>query len=142
MGKVKGLRGLLPALVALCLLSVGCGTQQSADLFTVERSGKIPGANLTLLVNDSGTVVCNGGKPQPLPSELLLDARDIARQLAADSSKPITGDPPINWIYRFQVQLGAGKLDWIDGSLGLPESYLRLSQFTRKVAKGPCHLVR
>ena len=135
-----------PSLLALaaCLLGtlVGCGTQQSADLFQVTRTGTISGANVKLLVNDSGTVTCNGGKPRVLPGPLLLDARALSEDLAADAGKPVTGDPPVNSVYLFHVKSGAGTLDWIDGSLGLPNSYLRLSQFTRTVAKTVCGLAR
>ena len=137
-------RGVSLLALGACFLAtlVGCGTQQSADLFQVTRTGTIAGANLKLLVNDSGTVVCNGEKPQILPGPLLLDARALAEDLAADAGKPVAGDPPLNSVYRFHVKSGAGTLDWIDGSLGLPNSYLRLSQFTRTVAKTVCGLAR
>ncbi|CAB4866256.1 MAG: hypothetical protein F2799_02355 [Actinobacteria bacterium] len=125
-----------------CVVLAGCGTQQSADLFQVTRTGTISGANLKLLVNDSGTVTCNGGKPRVLPGPLLLAARALSGDLAADAGKPVAGDPPVNSVYRFRVKSGAGTLDWIDGSLGLPDSYLRLSQFTRTVAKTVCGLAR
>lgn len=129
--------------LVLCLVAVGCGgTQRPADLFLVKRSGDIPGANLTLLVSDDGSVVCNGGAKRQLPGDLLVRARGLTEDLAADAGKPIAGDPPINSVYRFRVRSGAGTLDWIDGSLGLPQSFLELSQFTRIVAKTVCGLRR
>ena len=46
----------------------------SPDLFVLHRTGQ--GSTLTLLVNDSGTIRCNGGKPKSLSDALLLDRRD------------------------------------------------------------------
>lgn len=134
---------LIPAAAMSALfLAVGCGTQASPDLFTVKRSGSIPGADLTLLVNDAGTVSCNGGPPRTLPDPLLLEARALARDLAADADRPIPAIAPLNPIYTFRVKTGAGTAKWMDGAPGLPASFLKLAQFTRQVAKGTCGLPR
>ena len=42
------------------------------------------GQRLTLLVNDGGTISCDGGKPKSLPDPQLLQARDLATSLNAD----------------------------------------------------------
>ena len=138
-----GLR-MVCAVVAACAVSaVGCGgTQQAADLFLVKRTGSIPGANFTLLVSDNSTVRCNGGPPKPLPGDLLVEARGLTEDLAADIAKPITEVPQVKPIYSFTVKLGAGTASWQDGSLGLPQSFLKLSQLTRQIAKGICGLKR
>jgi hypothetical protein len=134
--------GLAGALAAVVILSAGCGTQQSADLFVVKRTGKIPGANLTLLVTDNGTVKCNGGAAKPLPNELLLQARELTKQLAEDQSKPIPMIGVPNSIYDFTVTFGAGKVGWQDGNPYVPESFKQTAYFTRKVAKSVCGLAR
>ncbi len=130
-----------PAAIAVVLLAVGCGTQTSADLFSVKRSGSLPGAKLKLLVNDSGTVSCNGGPPRALPDNLLLDARELARDLAADKDKPIPAIGVVSPTYTFNVTLGAGTISWPVG-VPVPDSFNRLVYFTRKVAKGVCGLPR
>jgi len=136
-------RLLVASLVAAALLTAGCGgTQRTADLFVIKRTGSIAGANLTLLVSDDGTATCNGGPRKQIGGDLLVEARGLSDDFAADVGKPVAGDPPTNSIYRFTVQTGAGSANWVDGSLGLPESFLKISQFTRKVAKGACGLVR
>jgi len=136
-------RLLVASLVAAALLTAGCGgTQKTADLFVIKRSGSIAGANLNLLVSDDGTVTCNGGPRKQIGGDLLIEARGLSEDFAADIGKPVAGDPPTNSIYRFTVQTGAGSANWVDGSLGLPESFLKISQFTRKVAKGACGLAR
>lgn len=131
-------------MAALCAgLIAGCGgTQRAADLFEVERSGSIPGANLKLLVTDNGTVRCNGGAARPLPGPLLVEARGLTEDLAAQAGKPIAEVPKANAIYSFKVRLGAGTLSWQDGSLGLPAPFYELSRLTRRIAKEACGLVR
>lgn len=131
------------ALMIAALLVWGCGgTQRTSDIFVIKRTGSIAGANLTLLVSDDGTVTCNGGPRRPIDGSLLIEARGLSEDFAADIGRPAAGDPPINSIYRFTVQSGAGSASWTDGSLGLPQSFLKISQFTRKVAKGACGLAR
>ncbi|HEU4703782.1 MAG TPA: hypothetical protein VFS37_14980, partial [Conexibacter sp.] len=61
MRRVALAAGLVGAIVL-----AGCGAA-TPDVFLLTRSGSIPGARLTLLVNDGGTVRCNGGEPRQLP---------------------------------------------------------------------------
>ena len=50
---------LAPACRGPALLA-GCSGVKPADLFLVTRTGAVPGAPLTLLVNEEGGVTCNG----------------------------------------------------------------------------------
>ena len=74
------------ALVAV--LAAGCFDVQSADLFLLTRTGQ--GGKLTMLVNDGGTIRCNGGKAKPISNTLLITARDLADNLAKDAQKKLT----------------------------------------------------
>ena len=67
-----------PALAALAALAlVGCGFDvQSPDDFLLTRTGQ--GKTLTLLVNDSGTIRCNGSKPRPISDALLISTNSGA----------------------------------------------------------------
>src|SRR5215208_7035048 len=63
-----------PTLAALAaVLLAGCGSPAS-DIFEVERSGSIPGADLRIVVADDGTVRCNGGAPKNIGDVRLLDS--------------------------------------------------------------------
>jgi len=141
----RGLSVRLPLLVATVtalLLLTSCGTQTSADLYLIKRTGKIPGANLTLLVTDNGSVRCNGGPPRPLPNDMLLQSRELTKQLAEDQSKPIPMIGVPNSIYDFTVTFGAGKVGWQDGNPYVPESFKQLAYLTRRIAKQVCGLKR
>ena len=63
----------LALVVVLAAVLAGCGGP-SADLFVVQRTGSVPGADLEMLVSDSG-VRCNGGPEREISSDQLLDAR-------------------------------------------------------------------
>ena len=128
----------------LCAALIGgCGgTQRAADLFEVERTGTIPGAKLRLLVTDNGTVRCNGAPPRAMPGELLVEARGLTEDLAAEAGKPLNAVPPTNSIYSFKVRMGAGTFDWQDGSLNLPQPFLEMSRLVRRIAKEACGLTR
>ncbi|HYZ80523.1 MAG TPA: hypothetical protein VE571_04605, partial [Solirubrobacteraceae bacterium] len=78
----RALRGpaLAAVLVAAALGLSGCFDVRSADLFVLTRTGQ--GSTLTLLVNDGGTIRCNGGKAKPVSNTTLISARDLADSLA------------------------------------------------------------
>ncbi len=127
----------------------GCaGGTPSADLFVVTRSGTIPGAKLTLLVSDGGSVRCNGGPEQEISSDQLIDARAILHELEGkrDEDGPIDEDltlaPRGNSILRYEVRAEDGRVAFSDTSAGQPQVFYELAKFTRDIAKGPCGLPR
>jgi hypothetical protein len=125
------------ALVAVAALAAGCGTP-SADLFVVERTGDLPDAELTLLVSDGGTVRCDGGDEVPLHSDRLLEARELARDLA-----PVLDDEPRlpasdGSLLRYRVLAGEGEASFADTSPRLPPALAEVQRFTRAVARESC----
>ena len=73
----------------------GCGLDV-AVAGPVQGHADRQGQKLSLLVNDSGTISCDGGKPKPLPDPLLLQARDLATNLNNDAKAKLElpGTPP------------------------------------------------
>ena len=70
-----------------------CGGIKAPDLFIVERTGTVPGARLTLVVNEEGGVHCNGGRALKLSDPQLVEARAIQEELHGLSSKHATLAP-------------------------------------------------
>jgi len=136
------------ALAAAALLTGCAGGTPSADLFVVTRSGSVPGAKLTLLVGDGGTVRCNGGPEKPISSDQLIDARAILHELEGDEDTegPLTQDlhldAPPNSILRYQVRAEDGTVSFADTSKGQPKGFYEVALFTRRIAKGVCGLPR
>ena len=76
----------LLAVPLLAAALAGCGGSTGDD-FLLARSGQGPGARLTLVVADDGTVSCDRGKSRELPSARLLDARALTREVSDDARK-------------------------------------------------------
>lgn len=120
----------------------GCGTGKAADLFVIERSGKIPGARLTLQVIDDGFVRCNGGERRRLSGDLLLDAREIHRDLMPSAEEDLTLAPGPASVLRYRVRQQQGIVEFSDSSRAQPEAFSAVQGFTRTIAKRVCGLAR
>jgi hypothetical protein len=119
----------------------GCGAA-SPDVFLLTRSGSLPGARLTLLVNDGGTVRCNGGAPRALPDPRLLDARRIAEDLSDDAQKHLTLPAPRGSLLRFRVRTQDGTVTFSDVDAARRRELGPVVEFARTVAQDVCGLAR
>ena len=133
------MRRTLAALFTAVALA-GCGAP-SADLFEVRRSGPDRPANVTMVVNDGGSVTCNGAK-HPLPADRLLEARELARELAKQAQLGIElpPGPAANLSYRVRMQ--EGTVSFSDTSKGKPPVFFALAAFTKDVTERVCGIVR
>ena len=135
------------ALSATAAVVAGCGSP-SADLFVVTRSGSIPGARLTMLVGDGGTVRCNGGPEHELTSEQLIDARKITFELNGDDKDPGPATRNVRLpagpvtILRYVVRSEQGTVAFSDTSPRQPPAFYKVAKLTQDLAKGPCGLPR
>ncbi|HEX8120454.1 MAG TPA: hypothetical protein VF549_04230 [Solirubrobacteraceae bacterium] len=129
------MRRAIAALAAAAL--AGCGTP-SADLFVVERTGDLPDARLTLRVGDGGTVRCDGGPEKPFSNDDLLEARQIAKDIAPLLDKGTTLPPRTGSQLRFRIEAGEGVARFADNSADLPRPFAAAMQLTRKLAKEVC----
>ena len=128
---------LLVVVALLGVLAVGCGGP-SADLFVVERTGSVPGADLGMLVSDDG-VRCNDGPELDISSDQLLEARALARDLADVEQAQIPAAEPV--IFGFTVRSESGTLRFAD-TTRRPVVLPRLVRFVRGLARDVCRLPR
>jgi hypothetical protein len=129
------------AAVAAALALAGCGGE-SADLFEVQRSGEDPNADVDLVVNDGGTVTCNRGEPIGLPGKLLLDARELARDLEEQASLSIELPPGPGATLRYLVRVSNGRVAFSDTSKDRPAAFDRLVAFSADVIENVCKIER
>jgi hypothetical protein len=119
----------------------GCGLGvQSPDLFLLTRTGL--GGKLTLLVNDGGTIGCNGRPPRTLPDPLLLRARDLATSLDGDAKEKLRIASAPGSVYRYTIRLPDGTISFPD-TAAAGGRYPRLAQaelFTVQAAQQACGL--
>jgi hypothetical protein len=128
-------------LAAAAFVVAACG-QASPDLFVVQRSGQDPGANLHLVVSDGGTVKCNDRKPVAIEADLLLDARQLARDLQEPASLGVSLRPGRRSVLSYRARVEAGTVTFSDSSPTRPHVFDRLAAFTKHVAENVCGIRR
>ena len=136
-------RCAVAAIVALAGVGLlGCGARYP-DLLVVERSGSIPGAKLTLLVNDGGTVRCNGAAERRLGDARLLQARDLVRELKREARRRRTLPPGPGSILRYRLRMEEGTVEFSDTSpAARGGAFAQAQLLTRRVARDVCGLER
>ena len=125
---------------ALAAVLAGCGTPPP-DLFEVKRTGEDRNANVDVVVNDGGSVTCNG-KEHRLDADLLLRARQILRDLEPQAELHLELPPGPQAVLSYRAAMEQGTVAFADTSVRQPESFLRLAAFTKDVAERVCHIIR
>jgi hypothetical protein len=119
----------------------GCGAA-SPDLFLLTRAGSLPGARLSLLVNDGGTVRCNGGAPRPLTDPQLLAARDVTSSVMKDAQHDLKLPAPPDALLRFHIRSQDGTVTFSDVDAARYPELGKAVAFARTVARSVCGLAR
>jgi hypothetical protein len=134
---------LAAALGALCVggLIAGCGGGiRAPDLFVVSRTGSVPGASLTLLINEEGGVHCNGGPTLKLSDAQLVRARAIQEELHGPASKQLALASGPGSVLSYSVRDQDGTVRFSDNSVAQPAVLRQLTLLVLEVAQGVCHL--
>jgi hypothetical protein len=130
-------RPVAAVVAAAAVGSAGCGLNvQSPDLFQLTRVGA--GQKLTLLVNDGGTVSCNGGASKSLPDPLLLRARDLATTLDGDAKSGRRFAGTGAGVYRYTVRLQDGMISFPDTAAARYPELAQTELLALQIANGPC----
>jgi hypothetical protein len=125
------------ALAAVALAGCGLGVQ-SPDLFLMTRTGQ--GRALTMLVNDGGTIRCDGGRTRPLADPLLLRARDIATGLDSDAKHGLRIPAPANSAFRYTIKLQDGTISFPDTAAARHPELAQVELFAVQAAQQACGL--
>ena len=128
----------LAAATALC----GCGGVIVQDDFAVQRSGAGPGGNLTIVVNDAGTVRCDGKPAVPVTDPQLIQARYISTTLATPAQHGLTLPPQPGSVFRYYVRTPDGHVSFSDNSKDQPSIFPQLQLLTLQIAQQDCHLTQ
>ncbi|HEX3689104.1 MAG TPA: hypothetical protein VHV28_05380 [Solirubrobacteraceae bacterium] len=123
---------------ALAVLLAGCFDVQSADLFLLTRTGQ--GATLTLLINDGGTIRCDGGKAKPVSNSTLITARDLSDNLATDAQDKLTIPNAPGSVYYYRIRLEQGTISFPDKASATRNVLAQAELFAAKAAQQDCGL--
>jgi hypothetical protein len=133
------------AFVALVLLLTvalaGCGGGiASPDLFVVQRTGSVAGANLTLLVGEAGAVRCNGKTAPMLSDPQVVLARGVQEELKEAAAKHLSLAARPGSVLSYYLRDEYGTVRFADNSAGRPKALSELQQLVLEVAQKNCHL--
>ena len=132
-------RGAVAALAAATAsVLAGCFEVQSPDLFLLTRTGQ--GPKLTLLINDSGTIRCNGGKAKPVSNTTLIAARDLADNLASDAQSKLTIPDVAGSVYYFRIRMQQGTISFPDKASARRQVLAQAELFATQTAQRDCGL--
>jgi hypothetical protein len=127
------------AAVVASLALAGCGLNvQSPDLFLLTRTGQ--GKPLTLLVNDSGTIACNGAKAKSLADPLLIRARALAQELDADARAKLRIPRSRNTVAMYRIKLENGTITFPDTAAARRKELAEAELFAVQAAQQACGL--
>jgi hypothetical protein len=130
-----------------CVLAgvTGCGGIVSPDLFVVYRTGSVPGATLTLLVNEEGVVHCYSDPTHPgvehhLSDPQIIEARTIQEDLKVPASHHESLPAARGSVLTYEIRDQDGTVRFSDNSPRQPAVTRKLALFVLSVAEGVCGL--
>ncbi len=127
------------ALLVLATAVASCGADiQEPDLFLIKRVGQ--GETLTMLVNDAGTISCNGAKSKMLPDPLLLQARDLAGTLDKDAQAKLQLPAPAKSVYFYTIKVQEGTISFPDTAASRHSELAQAELFATQAAQQGCGL--
>jgi outer membrane lipopolysaccharide assembly protein LptE/RlpB len=127
---------LASALAAATALA-GCGFDvQAPDDFLLTRTGQ--GPKLTLLVNDGGTIRCDGGKARTISNTLLISARDLVDNLDTDAKAKLRIAPSADSVYTYTIRTQDGTISFPDTAAIKRTELAGAEQFVLTALAGPC----
>ena len=127
------------AFAVAAAFAAGCGLNvASPDLFALTRTG--PGKPLTVVVNDTGTIRCNGGPTKQVSDPVLLQARALVTNLDKDAKANLHAPPSASSVFRYSVKLQDGTISFADTSAFAHPELAQAEQFALDAARGPCGL--
>jgi hypothetical protein len=125
--------------ILVSVVLAGCGLNvQSPDLFLLTRTGQ--GPKLTLLVNDGGTIRCDGAKSKPLADPLLIQARAIATDLDKDAKAALRISPAANSVATYTIRLQDGTIAFPDTAAAAHHELAEAELFAVQAAQRACGL--
>ena len=112
----------LALLLAGAALATGCGGE-SGDLMAIEVSGGFAKSRgpLDIVLASDGRGTCNDGPSETVPSDLVIDARELERDLGDLAEEGARFDAARGGAASYVVRIKAGTVRWTEAGSGLPE---------------------
>ena len=113
-----------PAVIAVlaCVTAAGCGGE-SGDLMAIEVTGGVAESRgpLDIVLASDGRGTCNDRESETVPSDIVIDARELERELGDLAEEGARFEPTGDDQREYVVRIKAGTVRWAEGERGLPE---------------------
>ena len=131
------MRRIAPALIAGVLVA-GCGGE-AGDLMAIEiAKGPARGRALDIVVKSDGRATCNDGPEETISSDLLIDARELERDLKDLAEEGAFFEPTGAGRREYVVRIKAGTVRWSEGDRGLPRELPRTQLLALRLDRQLC----
>jgi hypothetical protein len=130
------MRRAVVVLAALAAGLSGCGGT-AGELLTISTTGG-GGPAYRVVVTGDGRGSCNGGNEQVLPSQHVLDAREVERELTdyAEKRASFTNGP--RGARRYVASTKDGLVTWVEGARGAPQVVAKAILLTQELKRDTC----
>jgi hypothetical protein len=126
------------AVVFAGLVASGCGSEPG-DLMAIEvAKGPARGRALDIVIKSDGRASCNDRPEETIPSNLLIDARELERNLGDLAEESAFFEPTGAGRREYVVRIKAGTVRWSEGNRGLPRELPRAQLLTVRLDRLLC----
>jgi hypothetical protein len=132
-------RRIAAAITVAAALAVSACGGEAGDLLALEVSGGLQETPLRLTVTEDGRGTCDDGELRPISGTLLIDARDVERDLeplAEDGASFGSDDRRRNYV----ALTRAGTVRWVEGGEDLPEVLPRAALLAQALQDELCDI--
>ena len=131
------LPGVALAAALIVAIPAGCGGS-AGDLLAIEVSGGFQGREVRLTVTSDGRGRCNDGELRALASELVIEARELERDLGGLAEDGASFEEPGADRRQFVARTRAGTVRWTEGASELPSVLPRAVLIERQLEQQLC----
>lgn len=127
------------AIASAAALAVAACGGSAGDLIALEVSGGFEDERVRLTVTQDGRGRCDDGALAPIPSERLIEAREVERELggvAGEGESFETPSAPDRRSYVARTQFGT--VAWTEGAPGLPPVLPRAALLAQQLRDDLC----
>ena len=127
------------AVLAAAVVAVlaGCGGS-AGDLLAIEVSGGLEGRSTSVTVTSDGRGRCDAGPLAQLPSERVIEAREVERELGGLAAGGASFDEAGADRRQYVARTKAGTVRWTEGASALPAVLPRTALLERRLEQDLC----
>ena len=131
------LRWAVAAALGLAALACACGGT-AGDLMAIEYLGGPDTRRHQLVLTGDGRAHCGDGRLRPIASELLIEAREVEREVEPLAEDGASFDEEASGRRHYGLRTRAGAVTWVEGRPGLPAVLPRAQLLALRLERELC----